>query len=65
MRYFYSDCTFIEVMFMEIHAVIMAGGSGTRIWPVSRQSKPKQYIDLGQGKCMLQQTIERYFPDSF
>ncbi len=46
---------------MEIDAVIMAGGSGTRLWPVSRQSKPKQYIDLGQGKCMLQQTIERLY----
>lgn len=46
---------------MEIHAVIMAGGSGTRLWPISRQNKPKQYIDLGQGKCMLLQTIERLY----
>lgn len=43
--------------------VIMAGGSGTRLWPVSRSNYPKQFLALGCGKnseqTMLQQTISR------
>jgi len=39
----------------------MAGGAGTRFWPISRQSKPKQFIDvLGTGKTFLQQTFDRF-----
>ena len=38
----------------------MAGGIGSRFWPVSRNSKPKQFLDiLGVGKSFLQQTFER------
>jgi mannose-1-phosphate guanylyltransferase len=44
---------------MERFAVIMAGGSGTRLWPLSREKKPKQFISIDDGKCMLVQTIER------
>jgi len=41
--------------------VIMAGGVGTRFWPMSRNSKPKQFIDfLGTGKTLIQQTYERF-----
>jgi mannose-1-phosphate guanylyltransferase len=41
--------------------VIMAGGAGTRFWPISRASYPKQFIDiLGVGKTLLQQTFERF-----
>lgn len=41
--------------------VIMAGGIGTRFWPISRSSYPKQFHDvLGVGKSMLQQTAERF-----
>lgn len=43
-----------------IHCVIMAGGIGSRFWPLSRTSKPKQFIDvLGTGKTLLQQTFAR------
>lgn len=43
----------------EAVAVIMAGGSGTRFWPVSSPEKPKQFLHLvGQG-TMLQQTLAR------
>lgn len=43
------------------YCVIMAGGAGTRFWPVSRNSFPKQFIDiLGLGKTLLQQTFERF-----
>ena len=41
--------------------VIMAGGIGTRFWPISRSNYPKQFHDvLGVGKTMLQQTAERF-----
>ncbi|GAA4826690.1 mannose-1-phosphate guanylyltransferase [Algivirga pacifica] len=42
------------------YAVIMAGGVGSRLWPVSRKSYPKQFHDiLGVGKTLLQMTFER------
>ena len=44
---------------MEKYAVIMAGGAGSRLWPLSRQDKPKQFICVSGGKCMLVETIER------
>ena len=40
-------------------AVILAGGSGTRLWPVSRYGLPKQFIKLNGGKSLLVQTVER------
>ena len=40
-------------------AVIMAGGSGTRLWPLSRAGHPKQFLSLHGDKTMLQSTIER------
>ena len=41
-------------------AVIMAGGSGTRFWPLSRASFPKQFLKLGEnGKSLIQETYER------
>ena len=40
-------------------AVILAGGSGTRLWPVSRYGLPKQFIKLNGGKSLLMQTVER------
>ena len=41
--------------------IIMAGGIGTRFWPISRSANPKQFHDvLGVGKTMLQQTAERF-----
>ena len=43
------------------YCIIMAGGIGSRFWPVSRQARPKQFIDiLGIGKTFLQMTFERY-----
>ncbi len=43
------------------YCVIMAGGIGTRFWPVSRQSRPKQFLDiLGTGKTFLQMTYDRF-----
>ena len=45
-----------------IHAVIMAGGSGTRFWPASRRHRPKQFLDLADGRPLLRATYERVAP---
>jgi mannose-1-phosphate guanylyltransferase len=47
--------------FMNHHyAIIMAGGVGTRFWPMSTTQKPKQFLDiLGTGETLLQQTYKR------
>jgi mannose-1-phosphate guanylyltransferase len=42
-----------------LHAVIMAGGSGTRFWPQSRTAMPKQLLKLSGDRTMIQQTIDR------
>ena len=42
-----------------ITPVILAGGSGTRLWPLSRAGHPKQFLALNGDKTLLQQTIER------
>ncbi|MAZ25418.1 MAG: mannose-1-phosphate guanylyltransferase/mannose-6-phosphate isomerase [Porticoccaceae bacterium] len=44
---------------MGICAVIMAGGSGTRLWPMSRATHPKQFLALNGKRTMLQKTIGR------
>ncbi|MDF2987366.1 MAG: Nucleotidyl transferase [Eubacterium sp.] len=44
---------------MERFVVIMAGGSGTRLWPISRENRPKQFIKVDDGSSMMVQTIER------
>ena len=44
---------------MNIVNVVLTGGVGSRLWPLSRKSKPKQYLDLVQGKSLLQQTVLR------
>ena len=45
-----------------LYAVIMAGGSGTRLWPRSRKRKPKQLLDIVSSKTMIQETVERLDP---
>lgn len=44
------------------YAVIMAGGSGTRLWPLSRQKYPKQALKLVGDKTMFQYAVERIAP---
>lgn len=43
-----------------LHAVIMAGGAGTRFWPASRRTLPKQLLDLAGDESMLQSTLARF-----
>lgn len=45
-----------------MYVVILAGGSGTRFWPLSRQRHPKQLMSVFGGKSMLQRTVERVLP---
>ena len=48
---------------MDTHVVIMAGGIGSRLWPLSTPDRPKQFIDiLGVGKSLIQLTVERFLP---
>lgn len=48
---------------MNTHVVIMAGGIGSRLWPLSTPEVPKQFIDvLGVGKSLIQLTVERFAP---
>jgi len=42
-----------------MNIVIMAGGGGSRLWPLSRQSRPKQFLDLGSGKTLIEHTYHR------
>lgn len=42
-----------------LHAVILAGGSGTRFWPQSRRALPKQFLRFGSERTLLQETVER------
>ena len=46
----------------QIHAVILAGGSGSRLWPLSRQHLPKQFLALDGEATLLQTTIDRLSP---
>ncbi len=42
-----------------LHAMIMAGGGGTRFWPRSRQQRPKQFLTMGGERSLLQQALDR------
>lgn len=47
-------------MSSNLHVIIMAGGIGSRFWPLSRKNKPKQFLDvLGTGRTLLQLTFDR------
>ncbi|HWL07009.1 MAG TPA: sugar phosphate nucleotidyltransferase, partial [Planctomicrobium sp.] len=45
-----------------LHSVIMAGGSGTRFWPLSRKSLPKQFLTLAGERSLIQQSFDRCQP---
>lgn len=48
---------------MDTHVVIMAGGVGSRLFPISTPERPKQFIDLLKvGKTLIQLTVERFAP---
>lgn len=47
---------------MRLRAVVMAGGSGTRFWPLSRRTRPKQFLDIVSSRSMVEETVERLAP---
>src|SRR5690606_7852350 len=47
---------------MNLYPVIMCGGSGTRLWPSSRPSRPKQFIPLAGNRSLFQETAMRVAP---
>lgn len=47
---------------MAIYPVILCGGAGTRLWPASRPSRPKQFIDLVSELSLFQETVRRVAP---
>jgi len=47
---------------MAFHALIMAGGTGTRLWPVSRRDRPKQSLKLIGARTMFEHTVDRIAP---
>lgn len=47
---------------MALYPVIMCGGAGTRLWPVSRPSRPKQFMSLGGNHSLFQQAVLRAAP---
>ena len=42
-----------------MHAIILSGGSGTRLWPLSREAYPKQFLSLVSAESLLAETVER------
>ena len=44
---------------MKIYGVIMAGGGGTRFWPLSRKARPKQLLNLSGKDLMINETLAR------
>ena len=45
-----------------VWAVIMAGGSGTRFWPLSRRHRPKQFLAIGTRRTLIEETVARLSP---
>ena len=44
---------------MKTSVIIMAGGIGERLWPLSREKKPKQFLKIIDNKSLIEQTIDR------
>src|ERR1051326_1833063 len=46
----------------DTHIAILAGGEGTRLWPLSRSRRPKQLVHLGEERSLIQRTVDRLLP---
>lgn len=45
-----------------LYGVVLAGGHGTRLWPLSRKHSPKPFLPVGDGRSLLRQTVDRVLP---
>lgn len=45
-----------------VYVVVLAGGSGTRLWPMSRDNTPKQFLKLGGERTLMQSAVDRVLP---
>jgi mannose-1-phosphate guanylyltransferase len=58
-----STSSTVPSVIPDFHAVVPAGGAGTRLWPLSRAGHPKFLLDLtGSGRALLQATVDRLLP---
>jgi mannose-1-phosphate guanylyltransferase len=58
-----STSSTVPSVIPDFHAVVPAGGAGTRLWPLSRAGHPKFLLDLtGSGRTLLQATVDRLLP---
>lgn len=49
----------MAIEMQHLHAVIIAGGSGTRLWPLSRKNRPKQFMKIGGDQSLIDRTVDR------
>lgn len=54
---------FVQAVVVKIVPVILAGGTGTRLWPRSRTALPKQFLNLGSSRSLLVETVARFDGD--
>jgi len=47
---------------LDLHAVVLAGGSGTRFWPLSTPERPKQFLALFDDRSLLRHAVDRLLP---
>lgn len=57
-----EQCEKAKAVMNHLNVVILAGGSGTRLWPLSTPSFPKQFLPLPNGNSMIQETLDRVAP---
>src|SRR5690349_9291624 len=53
------DPSILDVSVLPLVPVVLCGGSGTRLWPLSRECYPKQFLRLNGETSLLQQTMQR------
>ena len=58
-----TEKNYIKILYLPMKIAILAGGKGTRLFPLSRESYPKQFLKLFGNKSLFQETFLRFFPE--